>query len=100
MYRFVKASCCCCCVAARYVDLVVEAFCILLVMCHSQSLNLFVESFLGMVQRLLESSEPDMQCLAVDSVSAVNIVLMLSISVLCSYDSFLGCMIKQLHTIL
>lgn len=55
----------------RYVVIVVEAFDILLVTCHSQSLNLFVESFLKMVQKLLECSEPDMQCLAVDSVSCV-----------------------------
>jgi len=63
------------CVDARSVALVVEAFDILLQMCHSQSLNLFVESFLAMVQKLLECSEPDMQCLAVDSVRFVNIVV-------------------------
>ncbi|XP_067928396.1 protein EFR3 homolog B-like isoform X2 [Watersipora subatra] len=39
----------------------------LLVACHSQSLNLFVESFLKMVQKLLECSDPDMQCLATAS---------------------------------
>ena len=51
--------------------IVVEAFDILLVTCHSQSLNLFVESFLRMVQKLLECNEPDMQCLAVESVSQI-----------------------------
>ena len=56
------------CVDDRYVVIVVEAFDSLLLMCHSRSLNLFVESFLRMVQKLLECSEPDMQCLAVDSV--------------------------------
>jgi len=51
------------------VVIVVEAFDILLITCHSHSLNLFVESFLRMVQKLLECPVPDMQCLAVESVS-------------------------------
>lgn len=46
-----------------------EAMDTLLVACHAQSLNLFVESFLRMVQKLLECSDPDMQCLATNSVS-------------------------------
>jgi len=68
---FTLASWFCCDMRAdvRYVRIVVEAFDILLVACHSQSLNLFVESFLRMVQKLLECTEPDMQCLAVESVS-------------------------------
>jgi len=68
---FTRASWFCCDMHAdvRYVRIVVEAFDILLVTCHSQSLNLFVESFLRMVQKLLECTEPDMQCLAVESVS-------------------------------
>ena len=41
----------------------------LLKSCHAQSLNLFVESFLKMVQRLLESEEPELQILATKSVS-------------------------------
>ncbi|CAG2104067.1 unnamed protein product [Medioppia subpectinata] len=39
----------------------------LLVACHAQTLNLFVESFLKIVQQLLESHEPDMQLLATQS---------------------------------
>ncbi|XP_063416561.1 protein EFR3 homolog B-like isoform X1 [Mytilus trossulus] len=39
----------------------------LLVACHSHSLNLFVESFLKMVQKLLESDDPDLQVLATQS---------------------------------
>ncbi|GFR91220.1 protein EFR3, partial [Elysia marginata] len=39
----------------------------LLVSCHAHSLNLFVESFLKMVQKLLESSEPQMQIKATES---------------------------------
>ncbi|XP_060082067.1 protein EFR3 homolog B-like [Ylistrum balloti] len=39
----------------------------LLVSCHSHSLNLFVESFLKMVQKLLELDEPDLQILATQS---------------------------------
>jgi len=42
----------------------------LLVMCHAQALNLFVESYLKMVQKLLECNETDLQCLATSSVSA------------------------------
>ena len=41
----------------------------LLVMCHAQALNLFVESYLKMVQKLLECNETDLQCLATSSVS-------------------------------
>ena len=62
-------------VCGRYVVVVVEAFDLLLATCHSQSLNLFVESFLKMVQKLLECNEPDMQCLAVDAVSASDVAL-------------------------
>ena len=46
-----------------------EALDTLLVTCHAQSLNLFVESFLKMVQKLLESNDADLQCLATLSVS-------------------------------
>jgi len=44
----------------------------LLVMCHAQALNLFVESYLKMVQKLLECSGADLQCLATSSVSDDN----------------------------
>jgi len=44
----------------------------LLVMCHAQALNLFVESYLKMVQKLLECNETDLQCLATSSVSTVH----------------------------
>lgn len=40
----------------------------LLLACHAQQLNLFVESFLKMVQKLLESTEPQLQILATLSV--------------------------------
>lgn len=40
----------------------------LLQACHSQNLNLFVESFLKMVQKLLESPDPNLQILATKSV--------------------------------
>jgi hypothetical protein len=45
-----------------------EAMDQLLVACHSQTLNLFVESFLKMVQKLLESADPQLQILATQSV--------------------------------
>lgn len=46
-----------------------EAMDQLLVACHAQTLNLFVESYLRIVQKLLESSEPSLQILATQSVS-------------------------------
>ena len=45
-----------------------EALDTLLVTCHAHTLNLFVESFLKMVQKLLECNEPELQCLATSSV--------------------------------
>ncbi|KAK2183320.1 hypothetical protein NP493_315g01029 [Ridgeia piscesae] len=50
-----------------FVMIAMEALDSLLVSCHAQSLNLFVESFLKMVQKLLECDEPDLQCLATNS---------------------------------
>lgn len=44
-----------------------EAMDLLLVACHAQTLNLFVESFLRMVQKLLEDSNPKLQILATNS---------------------------------
>lgn len=37
--------------------------------CHCQSINLFVESFLKMVAKLLESEKPNLQILGTNSVS-------------------------------
>lgn len=48
-----------------------EAMDQLLVACHAQTLNLFVESYLRIVQKLLESSEPSLQILATQSVLTV-----------------------------
>ncbi|KAH9363514.1 hypothetical protein HPB48_005953 [Haemaphysalis longicornis] len=53
--------------ALRYVEISMEAMDQLLVACHAQSLNLFVESFLKMVQRLLECPNPHLQLLATQS---------------------------------
>jgi hypothetical protein len=47
-----------------------EALDQLLVSCHAHSLNLFVESYLKMVQKLLESQDPDLQITATNSVSS------------------------------
>lgn len=44
----------------------------LLVACHAHSLNLFVESFLKMVQKLLECEEAELQILATQSVSKMK----------------------------
>lgn len=46
-----------------------EAMDLLLMACHAQTLNLFVESFLRMVQKLMEDSNPNLQILATNSVS-------------------------------
>uniref|UniRef100_A0A023F3F2 Putative transmembrane protein cmp44e n=2 Tax=Triatoma infestans TaxID=30076 RepID=A0A023F3F2_TRIIF len=50
-----------------YVVMAMEAMDQLLLACHAQTLNLFVESFLRMIQKLLESTEPDLQILATQS---------------------------------
>ncbi|XP_020706838.2 protein EFR3 homolog cmp44E isoform X6 [Athalia rosae] len=50
-----------------FVVIAMEAMDQLLVACHAQTLNLFVESFLKMVQKLLESSEPQLQIMATQS---------------------------------
>ncbi|RWS17619.1 protein EFR3 B-like protein, partial [Dinothrombium tinctorium] len=50
-----------------YVIIAMEAMDKLLEACHSQSLNLFVESFLKVIQQLLESQDPNMQLLATHS---------------------------------
>lgn len=44
-----------------------EAMDSLLMACHAQTLNLFVESFLKMVQKLLEDSNPQLQIMATNS---------------------------------
>ena len=56
-------------VTSRFVFIAMEALDTLLVTCHAPSLNLFVESFLKMVQKLLECNEAQLQCLATSSVS-------------------------------
>lgn len=53
-----------------FVVIAMEAMDQLLVACHAQTLNLFVESFLKMVQKLLESTDPQLQILATQSVSS------------------------------
>ncbi len=55
-------------VAFRYVVIAMEALDQLLMACHSQSIKPFVESFLHMVAKLLESREPDLQVLGTNSV--------------------------------
>ncbi|XP_068231058.1 protein EFR3 homolog cmp44E isoform X2 [Palaemon carinicauda] len=50
-----------------YVIISMDALDQLLVSCHANNLNLFVESFLQMVQKLLESTEPTLQLRATQS---------------------------------
>ena len=68
-FKFISQHCMYLLYLVRSARIAMEAMDILLVACHSQSLNLFVESYLKMVQKLLESSDPEMQCLATASVS-------------------------------
>lgn len=51
-----------------YVCIAMEALDQLLMACHCQSINLFVESFLKMVRKLLESDKPNLQILGTNSV--------------------------------
>lgn len=53
----------------RLVEIAMEAMDLLLMACHAQTLNLFVESFLRMVQKLMEDQNPNLQILATNSVS-------------------------------
>ncbi|XP_022089730.1 protein EFR3 homolog B-like isoform X2 [Acanthaster planci] len=50
-----------------YVVISMQALDQLLLACHAQSLNLFVESFLRMVHKLLESNTPELQILGTNS---------------------------------
>ena len=61
-----------------------EALDTLLKTCHSQSINMFVESFLKMVQKLLECNEPQLQVLATSSVRKFLIYWVLKIVVVCN----------------
>lgn len=65
----------------------------LLAACHAQTLNLFVESFLKMVQKLLESTDPQLQILATQSVSNY---LQSSLKIKCK-NSYSLCNLTFLH---
>ncbi|XP_067628751.1 protein EFR3 homolog cmp44E isoform X2 [Eurosta solidaginis] len=52
----------------KFVEIAMEAMDLLLQACHAQTtLNLFVESFLRMVQKLLEDTNPNLQIMATNS---------------------------------
>ncbi|XP_041927857.1 protein EFR3 homolog B isoform X3 [Alosa sapidissima] len=51
----------------KYVCIAMEALDQLLMACHCQSINLFVESFLTMVRKLLEADKPNLQILGTNS---------------------------------
>lgn len=57
------------CIYDRLVEIAMEAMDLLLMACHAQTLNLFVESFLRMIQKLMEDANPNLQILATNSVS-------------------------------
>ncbi|KAH8300050.1 hypothetical protein KR044_008988 [Drosophila immigrans] len=55
----------------KLAEIAMEAMDLLLQACHAQTtLNLFVESFLRMVQKLLEDSNPNLKIMATNSVSS------------------------------
>ncbi|XP_019539726.2 protein EFR3 homolog cmp44E isoform X1 [Aedes albopictus] len=51
----------------KFVEIAMEAMDLLLMACHAQILNLFVESFLRMVQKLMEDVNPTLQIMATNS---------------------------------
>ncbi|CAG9807332.1 unnamed protein product [Chironomus riparius] len=51
----------------KLVEIAMEAMDLLLMACHAQTLNLFVESFLKMIQKLLEDANPSLQIMATNS---------------------------------
>jgi hypothetical protein len=51
----------------KLVEIAMEAMDSLLMACHAHSLNLFVESFLRMVQKLMEDVNPSLQIMATNS---------------------------------
>lgn len=57
-----------------FVEIAMEAMDILLSSCTPQTLNLFVESYLKMIQLLLETSDAQMQLLATLSVSYLILI--------------------------
>lgn len=56
------------------VVIAMEAMTQILQTCHAPSLNLFVESFLKTVQKLLETTDPQLQVLASESVRTLKLV--------------------------
>uniref|UniRef100_A0A8C2LBR0 Uncharacterized protein n=1 Tax=Cricetulus griseus TaxID=10029 RepID=A0A8C2LBR0_CRIGR len=66
-----------------YVLIAMEALDQLLMACHSQSIKPFVESFLHMVAKLLESGEPKLQVLGTNSVILFSTVSYFTHDFLC-----------------
>ena len=73
---------------SRLVVIAMDALDQLLVSCHDYSLNLFVESFLKMVQKLLECDEIELQILATSSVSTA-LFMPVKITIFCYKIFFL-----------
>lgn len=67
----------------KLVEIAMEAMDLLLMACHAQTLNLFVESFLKMVQKLLEDSNPSLQIMATNSVSSSPFIFELILKIIC-----------------
>uniref|UniRef100_A0A673M3A4 Uncharacterized protein n=1 Tax=Sinocyclocheilus rhinocerous TaxID=307959 RepID=A0A673M3A4_9TELE len=69
-----------------YVCIAMEALDQLLMACHCQSINLFVESFLKMVRKLLEADKPNLQILGTNSVfKKIKGIVHPKIKVICFY---------------
>ena len=63
----------CLCFVCSFVEIAIEAMDQLLLTCHS--LNLFVQSYLKVVQLVLESQDADLQVLATMSVRIANCLI-------------------------
>lgn len=73
-----------------FVEIAMEAMDILLASCTPQTLNLFVESYLKIIQLLLETSDPQMQLWATQSVRIQIILTLFFLNSFLIYQNFLS----------
>ncbi|XP_075057259.1 protein EFR3 homolog B isoform X3 [Mixophyes fleayi] len=81
-----------------YVCIAMEALDQLLMACHCQSINLFVESFLKMVAKLLESEKPNLQILGTNSFVKFSNIEEDTPSYHRSYDFFVSRFSEMCHS--
>uniref|UniRef100_A0A8B9KPB3 EFR3 homolog Ba (S. cerevisiae) n=1 Tax=Astyanax mexicanus TaxID=7994 RepID=A0A8B9KPB3_ASTMX len=81
-----------------YVCIAMEALDQLLMACHCQSINLFVESFLTMVRKLLEADKPNLQILGTNSFVKFANIEEDTASYHRSYDFFISRFSEMCHS--